>query len=113
MDGDLYIRAHADWEAQCLKIEPYEGFDLSGWRILSDQIVGARKIHYPGCSCCGQGISKGEAHRARRYVSTCGIATDRWCQECCIAMAMSPHDAGEYWTEQASLAQSNTLGETA
>lgn len=87
-----------------LRVNPFEGDrgDM-GDRVLSDRIVGAAKVHFPGCGTCGLGISKGEAHRVLAAKFGGKFHFYRWCQECTIAMAMAPEDGGENWTHRVGL----------
>lgn len=99
-----YVEAVDTWMERVLKVNPFEG-DRGGAddRVLSDKIVGARKVHFPGCCCCLQGIAKHEAHRALVAVFDGQLRAYRWCQECCIAMVMADADAAHYWTLRVSL----------
>jgi len=97
------LTARIDWQRRCLLVNPFESDFGDGERVLSDKIVGARKVHFPGCLCCFGGIAKDEAHRARVEVSHGQARTYRWCQLCCEAMAIASLDCGAEWAARDGL----------
>jgi len=69
---------------QALLFDPFDG-DMGGeFRVLSDKMVRAAKMHC--CVHCHQPIQIGERHRAMGSVLDGDFMQHRWCAECCKAM---------------------------
>lgn len=94
-----------NWEKDCLLFNPFEGDYSDGERILSDKIVSAGKVHFPGCHMCGNGIAKGEAHRCRAEANYDKVVSYRFCQLCCIAMAAAANGDRDAIHERPSIQQ--------
>lgn len=99
-------------EAECLKVNPFEGdFGSPGDRTLKDKIGTARKGGT--CGMCRQEITTGERVRLLAAVFDGELMNYRWCSACCGAMAASWTDNGEAWEERARIGResSNTTDE--
>lgn len=88
-NGELRVTSRTVDIQDALNFEPFYG-DESDTSVLSDKIVRAAKDH-PRCQICDAPIKKGEVHRAttERSNEGDGIATYRFCNKCCRAMAMN------------------------
>lgn len=81
-------------EERVLNYDPYAGdFGMPDDKILENRMLVARKEH--DCHTCGGTIEVGERHRTQVDRFEGEIMRNRWCAECCEAMAKSWDDAGE------------------
>ena len=80
-------------ERDVLAVDPFEGdFGEPGDAVLSDKMVTARKE--TPCHICTQPTIKGSRIRVKTDRIDGEIATYRFCQKCCEAMALSWKDEG-------------------
>ena len=82
-----------DWEAMCLACDPFEG-DQDGCgdsdRVLSDKIV-TNRCGGKCFLCQGECLPKTK-NRVRVEVYDGDLMRFRWCEPCCIAMAVYPEN---------------------
>jgi hypothetical protein len=74
------------WEALCMADDPFAGDFGDGEILFSDKMVTNRKggkCHH----CAGQ-CERGTRNRVIVEVTEGGIASYRFCQSCCFAMAV-------------------------
>ncbi len=74
------------WEAVCLADDPFAGDFGSGEIALSDKMVTNRKGGT--CHTCAGECAPGTRNRVLVERGEDGLATYRWCQTCCFAMAV-------------------------
>lgn len=74
------------WEGLCLSDDPFAGDFGNGETALSDKMVTNRKGGE--CHMCGQHCAHGTRNRVMVERGDDGLATYRWCQSCCFAMAV-------------------------
>ena len=89
-------------EADVLACNPFEGdFGSPNDRTLRDKMVTARKAGE--CHLCGQQIQPGTRTRSMTAIFDGELASYRWCNACCAAMALSWEDAGTAYEARAAL----------
>lgn len=93
----------SELEHQCMLCDPFAGDFGDGERILSDKIVTTAKTHEGVCNICSGDIVKGTRSRSRVEANYGEVQSYRWCEPCCIAMAVSQEDSGDEWTRRVNL----------
>lgn len=92
----------------CLAVNPFEGdFGSPGDRTLRDKIVKSRKAGR--CNLCGLQITPYTMIRSCTDIFDGEIATYRWCNDCCVAMAKSWTDDGNSLEHRASIRRNNSV----
>jgi len=88
----------------CLDCDPFEGcFGSPGDKFLENKVVVARKDNI--CCECGQEAAKGTHHRVMKAIFDGELHSYRWCEDCCVAMALSWEDGGEAWAGRIKMKQ--------
>ena len=89
-------------EADVLACTPFDGdFGSPNDRTLKDKMVTARKAGE--CHLCGQQIQPGTRTRSMTAIFDGELASYRWCNACCAAMALSWEDDGTAYEARAAL----------
>lgn len=88
-------------EADCLRLNPFEGDRDVTYRVLRDGFVRCRAAD--DCMTCLGPVAPGMRVRTRVEVYEGKVYTFRFCEECCAAMAVSWSDGGEAWVARAEI----------
>ena len=74
------------WETECLADDPFAGDFGNGEVALYEKMVTNRKGGT--CNTCAGPCEPGTRNRVLTERGDEGLATFRWCQSCCFAMAV-------------------------
>ncbi|OTG85858.1 hypothetical protein B9T31_09705 [Acinetobacter sp. ANC 4558] len=84
-DGEAIVVGSENWKEWILSADPFEG-DFDDSQHLSDKIVKTRKATQL-CSDCLSICVSGTYNRVITVSEHGSLITNRYCQECCTAMA--------------------------
>lgn len=95
-DGEAVVVGSENWKEWVLSADPFEG-DFDDSQHLSDKVVKTRKATQL-CSDCLSICEPGTYSRVITVSEYGSLITNRYCQECCTAMAFDGlhHDYRQY-----------------
>ena len=95
-DGEAVVVGSENWKEWVLSADPFEG-DFDDSQHLSDKVVKTRKATQL-CSDCLSICEPGTYSRVITISEYGSLITNRYCQECCTAMAFDGlhHDYRQY-----------------